>query len=187
MHVFQAARTWTTGRPPRGKRSAVPPLHGDSSNSVGCSLATRLFVVDTIPLDTTVLSFTQKMGGGWRGFVSLTPVSRLKVATTLISDHFVFKLTHVCLLVALVENHCRALFCFSCFRCEPPNSWIDDRDDTELDVIAAFLETIVDVPVNFSIFSLRRGRLAHVCVHFCSHRRAQSLTPPAPPRTPVPP
>ncbi|CAN0014851.1 unnamed protein product [Ectocarpus sp. 12 AP-2014] len=25
-------------------------------------------------------------------------------------------------------------------------SWIDDRDDTELDVIAAFLETIVDVP-----------------------------------------
>lgn len=29
-----------------------------------------------------------------------------------------------------------------------PISWIDERDDTELGVIADFLETIVDVPVS---------------------------------------
>lgn len=33
-------------------------------------------------------------------------------------------------------------------RINQPISWIDERDDTELGVIADFLETIVDVPVS---------------------------------------
>ena len=52
---------------------------------------------------------------------------------------------------ALLRLVCRDIYATTCSIetvSDNPISWIDERDDTELGVIADFLETIVDVPVS---------------------------------------
>lgn len=114
-------------------------------HSVGCSLTTRPFVVDTALLESYCTFSYLAIGGRMEGCKAHSGIPTESSDGTYQTLSYY---AHSCWLIVPVATAAAPCAALLVSLTKTPTSWIDDRDDTELDVIAAFLETIVDVPVN---------------------------------------